>query len=93
MYYVYVLESESRVGFRYVGFTKDLKARIKDHNEGKCDFTKRHRPWRVVYFESFACETNARKRERQIKKWSAGKKEALINGDFERLKELSRRKR
>jgi predicted GIY-YIG superfamily endonuclease len=31
-------------------------------------------------------------RERQLKRWSHGKKEALINGDFERLKNLSKRR-
>jgi putative endonuclease len=93
MFYVYVLESECRVGFRYIGFSGDLKNRLRDHNEGKCRYTRKYRPWRVVYFEVFACEKGARKREQQIKKWSAGKKDTLIRGDFELLKGLSRRKR
>jgi putative endonuclease len=42
---------------------------------------------RVEVFDSFA---GAQAREAQLKKWSRAKKEALIRGDFEALKSLSK---
>jgi len=45
----------------------------------------------LVYSETFQSETDARKRERQVKHWSRGKKAALIQGDLKGLKHLSRR--
>jgi predicted GIY-YIG superfamily endonuclease len=43
-----------------------------------------------VYAETFPSEAEAVKRERQLKRWSAAKKESLIAGDFQRLKRLSK---
>jgi putative endonuclease len=43
-----------------------------------------------VYKEPFPCIEFAVKRERQIKKWSRDKKEALIRGDLKALKKLSK---
>jgi len=50
MYFVYAItsEKEKRV---YVGLTKDLEQRIKEHNAGKTTSTKGYRPWRIFYFE------------------------------------------
>jgi predicted GIY-YIG superfamily endonuclease len=33
MFYVYCITSQSSPGRRYIGFTKDLKQRVADHNE------------------------------------------------------------
>jgi len=46
----------------------------------------------LVYVESCTSEDAAIARERQIKRWSHGKKLALINGDFASLKALARRR-
>jgi putative endonuclease len=54
--------------------------------------TKRHLPEKIVYVETFESEAEAIKRERQIKKWSRAKKEALISGDMARLRELSKKR-
>jgi len=46
MVYIYVLRSlKSKI--YYVGMTKDVKTRIKEHNTGKTKFTKGHRPWEL----------------------------------------------
>lgn len=42
--------------------------------------------------EDYDTYQEAFRRERQIKKWTRAKKEALIAGDIERLKELSKSK-
>ncbi len=66
MYYVYVLvEVETKK--TYVGFTKDLKQRVKQHQEGKgAKFTKTGN-WKLAYYEAFASEQDARIRERRLK--------------------------
>ena len=65
MYYVYVLVSEE--GKTYLGYTSDLKRRLQEHNEGKNRWTRGHR-WRLVYYEAYASNTDARRRERNLKR-------------------------
>jgi putative endonuclease len=63
----------------YVGHTDDLDSREKTHNEGRggrC--TAQRRPVQVVYFESHDSAEIAIARERQMKRWTTSKKEALI---------------
>jgi putative endonuclease len=77
----------------YTGSTKNLDRRLKQHQSGQgANFTKKHLPVELVYFETFTRIDSAFYREKQIQGWSHKKKEALINGDFEKLKELSRSK-
>lgn len=77
----------------YVGSTTDIEERIKRHNAGYVsEFTHLYRPVELVYKEDYDTYQEAFKRERQLKKWSLSKKEALIAGDIERLKELSKSK-
>ena len=56
-------------------------------------FTKEHQPVELVYTEEYEDEHKARLRERQLHGWSRAKKEALIKGDFDKLKELSKSNR
>ncbi len=77
----------------YTGSTKNLEKRLNQHQSGEgANFTKKHLPVELVYFEIFARIDWAFYREKQIQGWSHKKKEALINGDLEKLKELSRSK-
>lgn len=56
-----------------------MEDREKAHNSGKgAKYTASRRPVKIVYSESFETQTEALKREAQIKKWSKAKKEALI---------------
>ena len=91
-FYVYILRCAD--GSYYVGHTDNLQRRVKAHNEGGgAKFTCKRRPVRLVYTETHDGEEAAVRRERQLKKWSRAKKEALIAGDRARLKQLSRRRR
>lgn len=77
----------------YVGSTTNLEERLKQHNAGYgCHFTKVHRPFKLVYTEEYETYQAAFKRERQLHGWSHAKKEAMINGDIELLKELCKKK-
>ena len=80
-------------GKYYVGSTNDLKDRLRRHQSGSGSvFTKLHKPLELVYTEEYDTYAEAFRRERQLHKWSRAKKEALISGNVELLKELSNRK-
>jgi putative endonuclease len=87
--FLYILRLQS--GGLYIGCTKDLETRYKDHRNGRaCRTTRIDPPLSVVYKESHLTFHEARQREAQIKSWSRAKKEALIAGDIEKLKALSK---
>lgn len=66
MFYVYVLESMTQE-WLYVGFTPDLRARLEKHNHGLVSSTKPYRPFKVIHYEAYLNETNARRREKYLK--------------------------
>jgi putative endonuclease len=77
--YMYILECSN--GQYYVGSTKDLKDRIAEHQRGEgANFTTKHLPVKLVYFEEFKRIGPAFKREKQVQGWSRKKKESLIYG-------------
>ena len=90
--YVYLLRCSD--GSYYTGTARSgLEQRIAEHNAGTYDgYTAKRRPVTLVYSEWFDQITDAIAAERQIKGWSRAKKEALIRGDFDQLRELSRRR-
>ncbi len=91
MYYVYILRCAD--DSLYIGSAQNLDARVEAHNSGRgAAHTFKHRPTPLVYSEAFRSEDEALARERQVKRWSRGKKEALIKGDLERVKYLSKRR-
>lgn len=67
MHYVYVLHSD-RLGKYYVGRTENISKRLEDHNAGRSTYTKRGRPWVLVYEERFEEKADAIAREMEIKK-------------------------
>jgi len=66
MYFVYVLKSKVAKK-SYVGITDSLKRRLVEHNSGKNFYTKRYKPWRLIYTEKFENREQARKREKYFK--------------------------
>ena len=77
----------------YVGITRtELEMRLAQHNAGTFGgYTFTRRPVTLAHSEWFSRITDAIEAERKLKKWTRAKKEALIRGDFEALKSLSRR--
>ena len=63
---MYVLRSEKDGRF-YVGSTKRLEERIKDHNYGRVTSTKGYRPWKLINTEYFDTIKGARDREKYFK--------------------------
>jgi len=77
MYQVYALYSPSAKKI-YIGFTSNLKERMKSHNEmATKGFTIKFRPWEIAHTETFKTKREAMLRERQLK--SAKGREFLWN--------------
>ncbi|HSX40297.1 MAG TPA: GIY-YIG nuclease family protein [Candidatus Saccharimonadales bacterium] len=66
MYYVYILFSE-KDKLLYTGFSPDLKSRFKAHVNGFVKSTKHRRPLKLIYYESYIKESDARRREKYLK--------------------------
>ena len=76
----------------YVGCTTDIDQRLGQHQGGVFDgYTASRRPVVMVWAEEFQTIDQAITVERQIKRWSRLKKEALIRGDFEGLHAFSKK--
>ena len=87
--YMYILQCAD--GSFYTGSTINLQRRIEEHKSGEgAKFTKEHLPINLVYYESFDRIDLAFNREKQVQGWSRAKKIALIKGEKERLKKLSK---
>jgi putative endonuclease len=91
-YYVYILKCKD--GTYYTGVTSNLHERIADHKEGTHpnSYTFSRRPIELVFYTVFSSIHNAIESEKQIKKWSKAKKEAMINGEWDKLPNLAKKK-
>ena len=91
-YYVYILKCFDNS--YYTGVTSNLSKRFFDHNSGKHQdsYTYSRRPLKLVYYCEFTNVNLAIETEKQIKKWSRAKKEALIRGDYDALPNLAKKK-
>ena len=67
-FYVYMLKSTGKKPVTYVGYTKDLKKRIRLHNNGKGAKFTRGRKWTLIYKEKYLSKSKAISREYYIKK-------------------------
>ena len=67
-FYVYMLISTGFKPVSYVGYTNNLKKRIKLHNSGKGAKFTRGRKWKLIYKEKFKSKSKAISREYYIKK-------------------------
>lgn len=87
--YVYILEC-SDDSF-YVGVTNNVGRRFIEHTTGLHEnlYTFKRRPLKLVYCRQFNSPIKAINYEKQIKRWTRAKKEALICNDINLLHELS----
>ena len=88
-YYVYILCCNDNS--LYVGVTSDIERRLMEHNAAKYKeaYTYSRRPVTLVFYQEFTEPNQAIEFEKKIKKWSRVKKQALIDGDFDKLQNLS----
>ena len=66
MHYVYVLFS-LRDKKLYIGYTADLKRRLKEHLQGKNASTKYRRPLKLIYYDAHLSKIDAQRREKYFK--------------------------
>jgi putative endonuclease len=90
--YVYILKCADNT--YYTGVTSNLSKRFEEHQNGihKNSYTFKRRPVELVFYAEFTDINNAIEKEKQIKKWSKAKKEALINGKYDSLVNLAKKK-
>ena len=67
MFYVYYLRSKSFPDKTYIGFTRNPKQRLLEHNAGKSEYTKDCKPWVLVGFLGFDQEAKALRFEHHLK--------------------------
>ena len=69
MHWVYILRSKNFRRAIYIGYTVNLSARMKEHNNGLSHYTKKYLPWELIYCEGYANEQEAKEREKSIKQF------------------------
>jgi len=91
-YFVYILECSD--GTYYTGVTNNLQRRLSEYETGTSEdsYTFSRRPIHLKWGGSFTRVEQAIEKEKQLKKWSKAKKLALINEDWERVQNLTRKK-
>lgn len=65
-FYVYVLLCLKDSGF-YIGFTSDLKNRLVQHAKGEVVSTRLRKPVKLIHYEYFINESDAKAREKFLK--------------------------
>lgn len=76
MYYVYILKSQKDPSQTYIGYTENLKERIKTHNLKLVPHTKKFAPWKIETYVAFSDKHLALKFEKYLK---VGSGKAFLN--------------
>jgi len=82
-------------GSLYTGTTRsDVETRIGQHNAGVFpeSYTFKRRPVTLAFAEHFPDITDAIAMERRVKGWSRQKKQAMIDGEWDLLPRLAKRR-
>ncbi len=81
-YYVYILISEIRKNWSYVGQTDNLERRINEHNKGKVKSTKGMCPLKIVHTESYLSRDKSLMRENYLKSGSGREEKKKILSNY-----------
>lgn len=83
MFYTYILLSLKDRKL-YVGYSADLKSRVKYHNDGKVLATKNRHPFELIYYEAFKNQQDATTREKFYKTgWGRAHLKKILSNYFE----------
>jgi len=80
-FYVYITTNPTQT-ILYIGVTNNLRRRLLEHAENKgktSSFAGKYFCNKLIYYEHFIHIEEAIAREKEIKKWSRKKKDALID--------------
>ena len=73
MFYVYVLQNQDDKSL-YIGYSANLRQRIKDHQDGKgARTTGLKNNWKLIYYEAYLDQGDAIGREKFLKGGSGRK--------------------
>ena len=87
--WVYILQCSD--DSYYTGSTNNLEIRISQHQNGEgANYTKKRLPVKLMFSQEYDRVDEAFYVEKQVQGWSRKKKQALIDGKFEMLHELSK---
>ena len=79
----YILHSDSCSSY-YIGMSSDPIRRLHHHNTDGKGFTRRCRPWRLVWSHESTNREQARALEKRLKSWKSAKRlEQLIAGELD----------
>jgi putative endonuclease len=91
MPFVYMLKCAD--GSYYVGSTRDIEKRLQQHSTGQgAAYTKRRLPVVLVFAQEFERVDDAYLLEKRVQGWSRAKREALIEGRYNDLPRLSKKR-
>jgi putative endonuclease len=81
-----------RDGSYYVGVTSEIEVRVAKHSLGLDEraYTFKRRPVKLVHVEVFSTPVEAIQAEKRLKGWSRAKKDALVQSDWDAIRQLSR---
>ncbi len=65
-YYIYILYN-NRKNFIYIGYSENLKQRVKEHNIGYSKSTKLYLPLELIHYEAYQNKKDAKRREQYLK--------------------------
>jgi putative endonuclease len=65
-YYTYILKSKV-ASKTYVGHTGNIERRLNEHNNGEGCFSRRFRPWKIIYLEEFDNKKESAEKEKFFK--------------------------
>jgi len=88
-FFVYILKCNDNS--YYTGITNNLDRRFEEHKDGldQNSYTSKRRPLELQFHQEFNNVLEAIHFEKQIKGWTRAKKQALIDGGFDRLQILA----
>ena len=89
MFWIYILQCSD--GSYYTGHTENLEIRLASHESGNViGYTSTRLPVKLMFSQALTTREEAISAERQIKGWSRAKKEAMMQGDWQRVSELAK---
>jgi len=88
-FYLYILKCIN--GAYYIGHTDNIEKRMSEHDQGliKNCYTTNKRPVELIFLQTFPTRDAAFHAERQIKGWSRKKKEAFMENNWDKIKQLN----
>lgn len=88
MWTLYIIKCQD--GLLYTGITEDIGRRLREHTHKGSHFTSYNPASALLYTEKYSNQKEAEQRETQIKRWSRAKKSALVSGNKQQLRNLSK---